>query len=114
MFLSPDLVSSSGLVSAPSCHLELSDKLQRPICRTVGSSLVTCLEPLAHRRNVASVFYWYYFCKCLSELAQLVPLPYFQGRSAGYSDRCRIFLSPFLDITRMSYLNSVFSPIARI
>ena len=43
-------------------------------CRTVGSSLATFREPLAHRRQVASfsLFYRYYFCGCLSELVQLV------------------------------------------
>ena len=34
---------------APNCYLELLDKLQKRICRTVGPSL----EPLAHRRNGA-------------------------------------------------------------
>ena len=35
---------------APSCYLELLDKLQKQICRTVGPSLAASLEPLAHRR----------------------------------------------------------------
>ena len=37
------------------------------------------LEPLAHCRNVASLSlsYRYYFGRCSSKLAQLVPLPYF-------------------------------------
>ena len=67
----------------PSCYLELLDKLQKRICRTVGSSLATSFEPLAHRQNVASLslFYWYYFGRCSSELAQLVPIPFSQGRS---------------------------------
>ena len=30
---------------APSCYLELLDKLQKRICRTVGPSLATSLEP---------------------------------------------------------------------
>ena len=34
---------------APSCYLELLDKLQKRICRTVGLSLAACLEPLSHR-----------------------------------------------------------------
>ena len=34
---------------APSCYLELLDKLQKGICRTVGPLLATSLEPLAHR-----------------------------------------------------------------
>ena len=40
---------------APSCYLELLDKLQKRICRTVGPSLAASLEPLAHGRNVASL-----------------------------------------------------------
>ena len=36
----------------PSCFLELLDKLQKKIYRTVGPSLAASLEPLAHRRNV--------------------------------------------------------------
>ena len=39
---------------APSCYLELLEKLQKQICRTVGS-LATSNEPLVHRRNVASL-----------------------------------------------------------
>ena len=39
----------------PSCYLELLDKLQKQICRTVGSSLAASLEPLANHRNVASL-----------------------------------------------------------
>ena len=33
---------------APSCHLEMLDKLQKQICKTVGPSLAASLEPLAH------------------------------------------------------------------
>ena len=64
--------------SAPSCYLELLDKLQKQICRTVGPLLAASLEPLAHHQNVASLslFYRYYFGRCSSELAQLVPLPF--------------------------------------
>ena len=69
--------------------LDLLDKLQKRICRIVGPSLAASLEPLAHRRNVASLslFYRYYFGRCSSELAQLVPLPFSRGRSTRYSDR---------------------------
>ena len=63
----------------PSCYLELLDKLQKWICRTFGPSLTASLESLAHCQNVASLslFYRYYFGRCSSELAQLVPLPFF-------------------------------------
>ena len=33
---------------APSCYLEVLDKLQKRICRTVSPSLVASLEPLPH------------------------------------------------------------------
>ena len=75
---------------APSCYLELLEKLQKRICRTVDPSLAASLEPLAHRRNIASLslFYTYYFGRCLSELARLlVTLPYSRGRSTRYSER---------------------------
>ena len=53
----------------PSCYLELSSKLQKWLCRTVGPSLVASLEPLAHPQNIASLslFYRYCFVRCSSE-----------------------------------------------
>ena len=50
-------------VGSPSCYLELSDNLQKRICRAVGPSLAASLGSLAHRQNVASLshFYRYYF-----------------------------------------------------
>ena len=82
---------------APSCYLELLDKLQKRICRTVGPSLAASLEPLAHCRNVASLslFYRYYFGRCSSELVQLAPLPYSRGGSTCYSDRLHDFSVTF-------------------
>ena len=43
-------------VGAPSCYLELLDKLQKRIYRTVGPSLAGSLERLAHCQNP-----WLYF-----------------------------------------------------
>ena len=88
---------------APSCYLELLDKLQKWKCGTGGPSLAASLEPLTHYRHLASscLFYRYYFGRCSSELAQLVPLPFSRGRSTCYSDRLN-FLSRFQDVTRMS------------
>ena len=61
---------------APSCYLELLDKLQKRICRTVVTSLTASRKPLSHCRNLASLslFCSYYFDRCSSKLAQLVPL----------------------------------------
>ena len=88
----------------PSCFLELLEKLQKQICRTVGPSLATSLEPLPHFRNVASLsfFYRYYFGRCSSELAQLVPLPYLKEGLLVILIDCMSFLSSFLDVTSMS------------
>ena len=74
---------------APGCYLELLDKLQKRICRTVGPSLAASLEHLAHCLNVASLslFYRYYFGRRSSKLTQLASLPFSRGRSTRYSDR---------------------------
>ena len=73
---------------APRCYLELLDKLQKRTCMTVRPTLAASVQPLAHHQNVASLslFYRYYFGRCSSELAQLVLLPFSQGRSTCYSD----------------------------
>ena len=85
-------VVTPGLVPL-NCYLELLDKLQKWICKTIGPSLATYLEPLAHRQNEASwsLFYRYYFGRCSSELAQLASLPYSQGTSTRYFDRLQDF-----------------------
>ena len=72
---------------APSCYLDLLDKLQKRICRIVGPSFAASLEPLAHCRNVASLslFYRYYFGRFSSEL------PYSQGKSTHHFDRLHDF-----------------------
>ena len=95
---------------APSCYFELLNKLQKWICKTVGSSLAVSLEPLAHRRNLASVslFYRYYFGRCSSELTQLVPLPYSRGRSTRYSDRLHDFSITIPRCYKDAYVNSFF------
>ena len=101
---------------APSCYLELLDKLQKWICRTVGPSLAVCLEPLAHRRNVASLslFYRYYFGRCSSELAQLVPLPYSRGRSTPCSDRLHDFFVSIPRCYKDVHVNSFFPHTTRL
>ena len=56
-------------------------------------------------QNVASlsIFYRYYFSRCSSELAELVPLPYFWGRSTHYSNRLHDFsVTMILDVAKMS------------
>ena len=78
---------------APSCYLELLDKLQKQKNRTVDPSLAASLELLAHHRNVTSLnfFYRHYFGRYSSELARLVPLLFSQGRSTHYCYRLHDF-----------------------
>ena len=101
---------------ASSCYLELLDKLQKRICRTVGPSLAASFEHLADRRNLASLslFYRYYFGKCSSELAQQVPLTFSQERSTCYSDRLHDFSVTIARCYKDVYVNSVFSRTARL
>ena len=91
---------------APSCYLKLLDKLQKRICRTAGPTLAASLEPLAHSRKVASLnlFFRYYFGRCSSELAELVPFPYSRGR---FTRLLHDFLSPFekrMSMSSVSFL----------
>ena len=101
---------------APSCYLELLDKLQKRICRIVGPSLAASLEPLAHCRNVASLslFYRYYFGRCSSKLTQLVPLPFSRGRSTHYSHRLHYFSVTIPRCYKDAYVNSFFPRTARL
>ena len=97
---------------APSCYLELLDKLQKQICRTVGPSLAAPLEPLAHHQNVASLspFHRYDFGRCSAELAQLVPW----GRSNHYSDRLHDYSVTFPRCCKDVYVSSFFFRTARL
>ena len=101
---------------APSWYLELLDKLQKRIHRTVCPSLPASLEPLAHCQNVASLslFYRYFFDRCFSELAQLVPLTFFQGRSTRYSDRLHDFSVTIPRCYKDVFVNSFFPRTARL
>ena len=101
---------------APSCYLELLDKLQKRICRTDGPLPAASLEPLAHRRNVASLslFYRYCFGRCSSELAELVPLTFSRGRSTCYSDRLHDFSVTIPRCYKDVYVNSFFSHTAKL
>ena len=95
---------------APSCYLELLDKLQKRIRRTVGPSLPASLEPLAHRRNVASLnlFYRCYFGRCFSELA------FSRGRSTRYSNRLHDFSVTIPRCYKDVYVSSFFPRTARL
>ena len=96
---------------APSCFLGLLDKLQKRICRVVSPLLAPSLEPSAHRWNVISLslFCRYYFGRCSSELAQLVPLPYSRERSTRCSNRLPDFSVTIPTCHKDVYRNSFFN-----
>ena len=86
------------------------------MCRTVGSSLAVSLEPFVHRQNLArlSLFYKCYFGRCSSELAELVPLPYYWERSARYFDILHDFSVTIPRYYKDVYINSFFPRTARL
>ena len=100
---------------ASSYYLELLDKLQKWICKTVDPSLTASLQSLAHHWNVASLslFHKYYFVRCSSELDELVPLPFSQGSSTRYSDRLHNFSVTISRCYRDVYVNGFFLCTAR-
>ena len=89
---------------APSCYLELLDKLQKRICRTVGASLAASLEQLAHRRNMASLslFYGHYLVDVLQNWLYWFHFLFYEGDLLDILIVCMFVLSPFLDVTRIS------------
>ena len=94
----------------------MSDKLQKQICRTFAPALAIALEPLPRCRNAAStsLFCRYYFGRGSSELVELVPLPYFCGRSTGYSNRLLDFYVTIPRSYKGFYVNSFFPRTARL
>ena len=98
-------MESQVWAGASSCYLELSDKLQKRICGTVSPSLAPSYEPLPLRRNVSSLSFFcrYYFGRCSSDLAQLVPLPFSRRRSdrLHYFSKCQKLEGRQKDVRRM-------------
>ena len=95
---------------APSCYLDLLDKLQKQICRIVGPSLVASLELMAHRRNVASLVFsiGIILVDVLQNWLNWFRFLFLEGGLPVILKDCMIFLS-FLDVTRMSISTVSFS-----
>ena len=89
---------------APNCFQELLDKLQKWICKTVGPSLAYSLEPLAYRRNPASLslLYRYYLVEFHLNWLNCFHFLILEGDLLVILIDYMIFLSPFLDVTRVS------------
>ena len=90
---------------APGCSMELLDKLQKQICRTVVLHLLPLLNPC---QNVASLscFCRYYFGRCSSVLAEVALLTYSWGRSTCYSDRLHVFSVTIPRYCKVVYVSS--------
>ena len=84
---------------APSCYLELLDKLQKQICRTVDPPFSASLEPS------------YYLGRCSSKLAELVSHP---CRSTHYSDRLHDFSVTIPRCYKDAYVNNFFPCTAKL
>ena len=97
----------SGLAGASSCYLEMFGKLWKWVCRTVGPSFAVSSEPLAYRRNIASLSFFYMY-QCSYELAELLPLPHSRGRSTRYSNRMHNFSITISSCYKDVYVNSFF------
>ena len=93
-----------ALAGAPSCFLELLDKLQKQIGRTVGPLLAACLWTLGllSKCRQYKFFYNHYFDRSSFELTQHIQFPYSWVRSMHYSDRFQDFSVIILVVTRMS------------
>ena len=87
---------------APSYYLELLDKLQKRICRTVGPSFAASLETLA-RQNVASLTLFYrYVVDVFQDWHNWFHFLFLEGGLLVILIDWMIYLSPFLDVIRMS------------
>ena len=67
------------LVGDPNYNLDMQEKLQKPVCRTVDRTVAAPIKPLNHHRNVASLSL--YFGRYSSKPTGLVLLPCSCGRS---------------------------------
>ena len=86
-------------------------QVEWPPCLICGNNLNRLLN-----WNLASISlsYRYYFGRCSSELAQLMPLPFSRGRSAHYSDRLHDFSVTIPRCYKDAYVSSFFPCIVRL
>ena len=85
----------------PNCYLELLDKLQIRICRTVGSSLAASIESslkYGQLRSFLQVLLWQIFFKT----GLTGSTSFFSREVYLLLIDCMIFLSPFPDVKRIA------------
>ena len=81
-----------------SCGLDLLDRVKKRVVSLVGSGFSSDLQAMSHRRDVSSLslFYKYYYGKCSSELADLVPPKRVTVRSTSFSEQMHRHQALFL------------------
>ena len=100
-------------VDAPNCSkLDIDDRLQKRVCRTIDLTLAPSLELLTHLRIVASLSVFCRYNVLLNRLNLFHVLVFVGGTLVilvGF------FLSPFLDVTGMYlFVNNFFVRTARL
>ena len=93
---------------APSCYLELLDKLQNTDMQDCWSFFCCLSWTLGSLLKCSHLKSFLYFGKCSSELDQLVPLPYFRGRSTHYTNSLHAFSVTIPRCYKDVYVNSLF------
>ena len=78
---------------APVCYLDMLDKLQHQVYRTVGLTFTSSLQPLGHHRNIASSSLYLKWLNWFCFLIVVGGLPFILIY-------CIIFLSKFLHVMR--------------
>ena len=96
--------------------MDMLHRIQKRVCRAVAATLAASLEPLDHKNNagILSFIHRYYFGRCSSELAELVPLSCSRGRSTLYSDRLHDFPVTISRSYKNVYATSFFTRIAKL
>ena len=94
----------------------LSNQVKTIVFNSFRSFTYVSLEKSCHFKfgltpnscETLSVFYRYYFGRCSSELAELIPLLFSRGRSTRYCDRLHDFTVAILRCYNEVYVNSFF------
>ena len=88
---------------APNCYLDMLDRLQKQICRSLGPELPASIEPLAHRQYIATLSHFYrYLVNVHLNWLNWFHFLILVGGSFLILMGCMIFLSPLPDVIKMS------------
>ena len=126
MFLSSDVANPNIQPCMECCchiwagahnyNLDISGKLQKWVCRTVGPSITASHEPFVHRLNVASLslLHSYYLGRCSHVLPEIAPLPCSFRESTCCSNRLNDFSVTIRRCCKDVHVKSFFSNTTRL